>query len=289
MNKGPFLVLTTYIFWGLLPVYWKFLANINAFFILSNRIIWSFVFTALLVTVFRRYRKEAKQAFADKTIRNTLFLASFLGLINWGSYIYAVSSNHVLDASLAYYLNPILSIIIAASVFREHLSLAQWSAVALATFGVLYSVWESHQLPWLALIIGGSWAVYGAIKKNIRLEGVVSLQIEMAFMLLPMLVLATYFLQTNATGGVAGWQWLLLPTTGIVTAVPLIFYANGIKTTDYSLAGLLMYVNPTLQLLCGVWLFGEAFTKTHAVTFAFVWSALLLYALSSFFSKPLHH
>lgn len=280
MNKGPFLVLATYIFWGLLPIYWKLLSGLDAFFILSNRIIWSFVLTTCIVML-TRLRKEAFHALKNKKVRKALIVASLLGLLNWGSYIYAVNNNHVLDASLAYYLNPILSILIGASVFREQLNSAQWLAVGLATAGVCYSIWDSHQIPWLALIIGGSWAVYGAIKKNIFLTGIVSLQIEMLFMVLPMLIFAAYIIQTNDTGGIATWQWLLLPTTGIVTAVPLIFYANGIRTTDYSLAGLLMYVNPTLQLLCGVWLFGEEFTKTHAVTFGLVWVALVLYGASS--------
>ena len=207
------------------------------------------------------------------------------GIFIIGALSSRIVTGHVIDASLAYYLIPLMSILIGCCFFRESLSGLQKLAVVLATVGVLYAVVSYGVVPWLALIIGGSFAAYGAVKKTVTVDGVTSLAVECLWMLVPALVMMIWLWaqgQTAAAGEtMVWWQWLLLPTTGIVTALPLFVFGKGIQTTSYSLSGILMYVNPPLQLLCGVFLFHEAFTRTYAVMFAFVWAAVVLYLASA--------
>ena len=284
-HHGPFLVFLCYFLWGILPVYWKWLVEVDSFVILGNRVVWSLAFSLLMLLILRQWR-HLRAALADRKTRWTLLVSGVLIIVNWGSYIIAVNTGHVIDASLAYYLNPLMSILIGQFVFRESLSGLQKLAVVLATVGVLYAVVRMGVVPWLALIIGGSFALYGAIKKTVTVDGVTSMAVECLWMLLPALLMLGWLFsqgQTAAAGeAVAWWQWLLLPTTGIVTAVPLFVFGKGIQTTSYSLSGILMYVNPTLQLLCGIFLFHEAFTQVYAVMFAFVWSAVALYLVSAY-------
>ena len=284
-DHGPFLVFLCYFLWGILPVYWKWLVEVDSFVILGNRVVWSLAFSLVMLLILRQWR-HLRAALADRKTRWTLLVSGVLIIVNWGSYIIAVNTGHVIDASLAYYLNPLMSILIGRFVFRESLSGLQKLAVVLATVGVLYAVVRMGVVPWLALIIGGSFALYGAIKKTVTVDGVTSMAVECLWMLLPALLMLGWLFsqgQTAAAGEtVAWWQWLLLPTTGIVTAVPLFVFGKGIQTTSYSLSGILMYVNPTLQLLCGIFLFHEAFTQVYAVMFAFVWSAVALYLVSAY-------
>ena len=284
-DHGPFLVFLCYFLWGILPVYWKWLVEVDSFVILGNRVVWSLAFSLLMLLILQQWG-HLRAALADRKTLWTLLVSGVLIIVNWGSYIIAVNTGHVIDASLAYYLNPLMSILIGRFVFRESLSGLQKLAVALATVGVLYAVVRMGVVPWLALIIGGSFALYGAIKKTVTVDGVTSMAVECLWMLVPALLMLGWLFsqgQTAAAGeAVAWWQWLLLPTTGIVTAVPLFVFGKGIQTTSYSLSGILMYVNPTLQLLCGIFLFHEVFTQVYAVMFAFVWSAVALYLVSAY-------
>jgi chloramphenicol-sensitive protein RarD len=282
-NRGPWLVLLTYLLFGVLPIYWKFLTGVNAYFILCNRVVWSLVFALILLALWR-HLDQVGRALRDRKLCLTLTVSGALLVLNWGSYIVAINTHHVIDASLAYYLNPIMSIFIGSLVFREPLTGLQKLSVAVAALGVGYAIVSYHMIPWLALIIGGSFAVYGAVKKTVRVDGMTSLGMETLFMLVPALVFAAFLIAGGHTGGadqaLTMREWLLLPTTGIVTALPMIIYSQGIRTTSYSLAGMLMYINPTMQLACGIFVFGEAFTRVYAVMFVFVWAAVILYLLS---------
>lgn len=283
-NKGPWWVLLCYILFGFFPIYWKLLVTLNPYFILTNRVIWSLVF-AIMILLLTKHSQRIPEVLKDKKMARVLFLSGLLLVINWGSYIVAVNTNHVIDASLAYYLNPLMSIMIGQLFFKEQLTGLQKLSVLIAVIGVLYAIISFHTVPWLALIIGGSFAFYGALKKTVQIDGVTSLAIENLMMLLPACIGFIWFVgqgqMTIGGEGVAWWQWLLLPTTGIVTGLPLLIYAKGIRQTNYSLSGILMYINPTMQLLCGIYLFGEHFTHIYAVLFGFVWCAVLLYLAST--------
>ena len=277
-QRGPLCVLTCYILWGLLPVFWKTLAAVDAFYVLAGRIVWSLVFITAVLSL-RRGFSAVKEAAVDRRELGRLTLAGAFVCVNWGSYIWAVNSGHMLDASLAYYMNPILAILLGTMVFHEKLTRLQWLSVAVTFLGLAVTIVRYRQIPWVALIIGGSFAVYGAIKKGVRTEAGVSVFFEtlalspfaLAFMI------AAELRGAGAAGVLHGAQWLLLPAAGVVTTVPLLFFARGIKTTPMTLSGILMYINPTLQLLISVLVYREAFTATHAILFGFVWSGLLLY------------
>lgn len=164
-NNGPLYVFLCYFAWGILPVYWKFLTTVDSFFILGNRVLWSLVF-ALVMLVLLGQMDHLRAAWAERRTRRVLLVTGVLIVVNWGSYIIAVNTGHVIDASLAYYLNPLMSILIGCCFFKESLSGLQKLAVVLATVGVLYAVQSYGVVPWLALIIGGSFAAYGAVKKT---------------------------------------------------------------------------------------------------------------------------
>lgn len=284
MNKGPLLIFSCYILWGILPIYWKLLQSVNAYFILGNRIFWSFIF-ALILIVGKGQLLRLKGAFNNRTERRKLLAAGIFCVLNWGSYIVAVNTNHIVDASLAYFMNPILAIILAAVIFKERLAPLQWLGVAFAFFGVAISIIAYGQVPWLALIIGGTFAIYGAIQKTCHIDGVTALGAEMLWFLPPTVLLSLWAIQGDALGTISIWQWILLPTTGIITAGPLMLYAIGISSTDYALSGILMYINPTLQLLCGVILYEESLSQAQLLMFIFVWVGLVLYLFSTLYKR----
>ena len=283
-KKGALYVLSCYILWGLLPVFWKQLSAVHSLYILASRILWSLVLTAVILLLRRNQFASVRAVFRDRREWKLLTLAGFVVCVNWGMYIWAVNNGHILDSSLAYYMNPILAILIGTVVFREKLNRLQWTAVLVAFTGLVIAVIRYRQIPWVALIIGGSFAVYGALKKKVRSDSVTSTFIE-TLTLAPAFLMVLICMEKQGIGAVGvleGWQWLLLPISGVVTTVPLLFFSTGMKTTSMTLSGILMYINPTLQLLLSVLLYHEEFTATHAILFGFVWSGLVLYLISGF-------
>lgn len=289
MKRGPLYVLTCYILWGVLPVFWKLLAAVDSLYVLAGRIVWSLVFISVILAA-RRGFGAVRAVLGDRRELGRLALAGIFVCVNWGSYIWAVNSGHMLDASLAYYMNPILAILLGTVVFRERLTGLQWLSVAATFTGLVITILRYRQIPWVALIIGGSFAVYGAIKKGVHVDAGVSVFFE-TLVLSPFALVFMAAAEVRGAGAVGvlhGWQWLLLPAAGVVTTVPLLFFAKGIKSTPMTLSGILMYINPTLQLLLSVLLYQEEFTTTHAILFGFVWSGLALYLLSSLLRERKH-
>lgn len=282
MAKGPLYVLGCYIIWGLLPVFWKQLAAVNSMYVLGSRIVWSMVLAVVLLAL-RRDRFTGLQAvFRNKREWMRLSIAGCVICVNWGTFIWAVNHGHMIDSSLAYYMNPILAILIGTIVFRERLNRIQWLAVVVTFTGLVITVIRYRQIPWIALVIGGTFAVYGALKKTARTDALTSMVVETS-MLAPVFLVILLWMEWQGRGAVGilqGWQWILLPVAGVATSVPLMLFSAGMKTTSMSLSGILMYINPTLQLLVSVWLYHEEFTTTHAILFAFVWGGLVLYLFS---------
>ncbi len=278
MNKATINVLGCYILWGLLPVFWKLLSGVNSAYVLAQRIVFSCLF-CLIVILIRKNGSEIGTILRDKKQRRLYLACGLLISVNWGVYILTVAMGRILEASLAYYMNPLFSIVIGAVVFRERLSAVQWVSVALAFVGVMYSVFMYGNVPYLAIIIGLSFAVYGAIKKGIKAESSVSICME-TMSVLPLALIFILYAQLSgftSFSSLTGTEMLLLALSGIVTSVPLMLFAGGIKKTSITVSGILMYVNPTLQLLLGVFIYNEEFTKANAVTFAFVWLAVILF------------
>lgn len=290
MAKGPLCVLGCYILWGLLPIFWKQLAAVDSLYVLGSRILWAVVFTVVLLALRRGGFAGARAVFRDRREWLRLTLSGCVICVNWGTFIWAVNNGHMLDSSLAYYMNPILAILIGTLVFRERLTRMQWLAVAAAFTGIVIAILRYRKFPWIALVIGGSFAVYGALKKTVRTDALTSLFVE-TLMLSPVFLVLLVWMELAGRGAVHvlhGWQWLLLPVAGVLTTVPLILFSSGMKTTSMTVSGILMFVNPTLQLMISVWLYHEEFTTTHAILFAFVWGGLALYLVSGRIGRGKH-
>lgn len=282
MNRSLLNVLGCYILWGLLPIFWKLLAGVNSAYVLAQRIVFSCVF-CLAVILIRKNGGEIGKIIKNKSERRKFFLCGILISINWGVYILTVAMGRILEASLAYYMNPLFSVLIGAIFFKERLSRVQWASVALAFAGVMFSVIRYGEVPYLAIIIGLSFALYGALKKGIKADSETSICMETMAVLPIALVFIAYaqFSGFTTFSSLTTAEALLLIATGPITSIPLMLFAKGIKETSIVTSGILMYINPTLQLLVGVFIYNEAFTQTNAITFAFVWTAVILFVFDS--------
>ena len=282
MNRSSLNVLGCYILWGLLPIFWKLLAGVNSAYVLAQRIVFSCVF-CLAVILIRKNGGEIGKIIKNKSERRKFFLCGILISINWGVYILTVAMGRILEASLAYYMNPLFSVLIGAIFFKEKLSRVQWTSVALAFAGVMFSVIRYGEVPYLAIIIGLSFALYGALKKGIKADSETSICMETMAVLPIAIVFIAYaqFSGFTTFSSLTTAEALLLIATGPITSIPLMLFAKGIKETSIVTSGILMYINPTLQLLVGVFIYNEAFTQTNAITFAFVWAAVILFVFDS--------
>lgn len=282
MNRSSLNVLGCYILWGLLPIFWKLLAGVNSAYVLAQRIVFSCVF-CLAVILIRKNGGEIGKIIKNKSERRKFFLCGILISINWGVYILTVAMGRILEASLAYYMNPLFSVLIGAIFFKEKLSRVQWASVALAFAGVMFSVIRYGEVPYLAIIIGLSFALYGALKKGIKVDSETSICMETMAVLPIAIVFIAYaqFSGFTTFSSLTTAEALLLIATGPITSIPLMLFAKGIKGTSIVTSGILMYINPTLQLLVGVFIYNEAFTQTNAITFAFVWAAVILFVFDS--------
>lgn len=282
MNRSSLNVLGCYILWGLLPIFWKLLAGVNSAYVLAQRIVFSCVF-CLAVILIRKNGGEIGRIIKNKSERRMFFLCGILISINWGVYILTVAMGRILEASLAYYMNPLFSVLIGAIFFKERLSRVQWASVALAFAGVMFSVIRYGEVPYLAIIIGLSFALYGALKKGIKADSETSICMETMAVLPIALVFIAYaqFSGFTTFSSLTTAEALLIIATGPITSIPLMLFAKGIKGTSIVTSGILMYINPTLQLLVGVFIYNEAFTQTNAITFAFVWAAVILFVFDS--------
>jgi len=284
MNRGAACVLGCYVMWGLLPIFWKQLSAVDSLYVLATRAIWAFIMTGIVLALRRDGFAGVRAVLKNKKERLQLTVSGWAICVNWGLYIWAVGHDRILDSSLATYLNPILAIALGAVVWREKLSRLRWLAVAIAAAGFLIATVRYGQVPWLALAISFSFTLYGAIKKSVGTDSVTATFFE-TLILMPFALALVAWMEFRGTGAVGilhGWQWLLLPASGLVTGLPLVMFSAGLKATPMTLAGILMYINPTLQLLVSVAVYHEAFTTTHAILFVFVWVGLALYLASGF-------
>lgn len=282
MNKSSFSVLGCYVLWGLLPIFWKLLANVDSVYVLAQRVLFSCIF-CLAIILLKKNGSSVKNILKSKTERRRYFVCGILISINWGVYILTIAMGKILEASLAYYMNPLFSVVIGALIFKEKLSAVQWISVGLALVGVMIPVIAYGNVPYLAIIIGLSFALYGAMKKTIKAESEVSICMETMSVLPLALAFIVYAQLSGYTdfSSLSTTEMLLLAASGAVTSIPLMLFAKGIRKTSITTSGILMYINPTLQLLVGVLIYNEVFTKMNAITFAFVWAAVILFVLDS--------
>ena len=278
--RGLAFALSAYVLWGFLPLYMKALAHVPTLEVLSHRVIWSVPVAGLLLIWLRR-TADLKVALRSPRMLAMACLTATLIACNWGIYVWAVQHGHALDAALGYYINPLVSISIGAVVLREPLNRLQLLAVALAAGAVAVLTWEAGRLPMLALGMTMTWAAYAFAKKQLPIGPNQGFMLEV-LILLPLALGYAIWVQATGQSHFLGPDWhdtALLASAGVVTAIPLILYANGAKLLRLSTIAILQYVSPTLIFLVAVFIFGEPFGAAKMVAFPMIWAALVIYSL----------
>lgn len=273
--------LAAYLAWGLFPIYWKQLTGVPPLELIAHRVLWSFIFMLGMLTAFRRW-PEVRRALSQRKTLAALLLSTALISSNWFLFIWAVNTGHVLEASLGYYINPLLNVVLARVVLGERLRPLQLVAVGLAAVGVLYLTVGLGGLPWVSLVLALTFGVYGLVRKVAPVEPLTGLAVETGFAA-PVAVLYLGLVPLAQGRWLPGTprESLLLLCSGVATALPLLWFALGAKRLRYSTLGIIQYLAPTCQLALAVLVYGEPFTSRHAVTFLLIWMAVLLYAADS--------
>ncbi|MGF1520097.1 MAG: EamA family transporter RarD [Nodosilinea sp.] len=278
---GPTYALLAYSTWGLLPIYWKFFGATSAVEVLSHRMIWSAVFLVGILLVQRRLGDLVELLRSPRKVLVLLLTASLL-TFNWGLYIYGVNSDRVVEASLGYYINPLVTVLLGFIFLKERLYRGQQVAVALAVVGVGYFIWQLGTVPWIALSLAISFAFYGLLRKVVAVAPLAGLAVE-TLLITPLVLLFVSWLAVNGQGrfGESLPMTLLFIGAGVATSLPLLWFNKAAKRLTLATLGFFQYLAPSLSLLLGVFVYGEPFTPVHAVTFSCIWAALLLYSVTA--------
>jgi chloramphenicol-sensitive protein RarD len=284
MRPGVAYALLAYVAWGLFPLYFRHLAGVGAFEIVLHRIAWSLIFLLALLAGLRRWKWLAPLARQPRVLAAAA-LSALLLAGNWTLYVWAVMNGRVIDASLGYFINPLVNVLLGFVFLHERLRHAQWVAVALAALGVAWLALRGPQLPWIGVSIAFSFGLYGLLRKTATLDAIEGLTLETLF-LTPLALTLLGWWTWQGTGGLAGHDAAMLAWlvgVGPLTAVPLLLFGAGARRIPMATLGLLQYVSPTLQLMLGVWLFGEPLTGARLAGFTLIWVALAVYSLEGWF------
>jgi chloramphenicol-sensitive protein RarD len=283
MKKGILYGIGAYVLWGFFPIYWKFLHIVPALQVIGHRISWSFIVLLLFILLTKQWQDFRAVAFHPKTVA-TYALAGVLLSINWLVYVWGVNAGFIVETSLGYFINPLLSVLLGVIFLRERLRLAQWIPVLIAAIGVFYLTFVYGRLPWIALSLAFSFGIYGLVKKIAPLGSLYGLTLETAMVFPAALI---YLLFVNSTGEGAFLHDgltidLLLAGAGIVTTIPLLMFASAAKQIPLSMVGILQYIAPTLQFLIGVFIYKEPFDQAHLIGFGIVWLALVIFWVENY-------
>ncbi len=275
-QRGIAMGIATYASWGIMPLFWRLVRSATATEILAHRVTWSLLFVGALLPRAGGLRSLRR---LDRRRLALLALASVLIGFNWGVYVWAVNSGHVVETALGYFINPPITVLLGVVVLRESLRRVQWIAVAIVLVAVVVLAYDYGRPPWIALMLAGSFATYGLVKKRVGVSAIEGLFVESAFLFVPAVAYLVFVeAQGTATfGHVSPWTSALLLSTGVVTAVPLLGFAGAANRIPLSMIGPLQYISPSLQFLCGVLVFHEAMPASRWVGFGLVWAALLVF------------
>lgn len=280
MNSGIARAALAYVIWGLFPLYFAQLASIPPLEVLAHRIVWSLVFMAGVLAVKRHWAWLAEAFRQPRTLK--LFAASALLLsANWLTYVWAVTNGHVVDASLGYFITPLVNVLLGYTVLHERLRPVQWLSVGVAAAGVLWLAAQGGQFPWIALVLASTFGGYGLLRKTAPLGALEGLALETVILALP----AFAVLFVGAAQGAAHFPSpsplvnLMLVGIGPVTAIPLLLFASGARRIPLTTLGLLQYLAPSIQFMLGIWLFREPFSGARMVGFCLIWLALAIYSV----------
>jgi chloramphenicol-sensitive protein RarD len=281
-RQGVLFAIAAYTIWGVAPIYFKLLAAVPAAEILSHRIIWSFILVFGLILLTKRFAR-LKPLLSHKPTMLKLVLATLLLGGNWYLFIWAVNADRILDASLGYYINPLLNVAIGMAFFGERMRRMQWVAIALAVTGVMVQIVSFGEVPWIALVLATSFSVYGGIRKRLPVDSITGLWLE-TLILLPVVLIYMLFFANSMAVDMSQNSWslnLLLIAAGIVTTVPLLCFTAAAQRIRYSTLGFFQYIGPSLMFIVAVWLYNEPLATDKLVTFAIIWAALALYSIDT--------
>ena len=281
-KSGVINAVSAYLLWGFAPIYFKLLTEINTDEILMHRIIWSTLFLLLMVVVMKKSSLFIHTCRQPKIIANLMLSASFLA-VNWFLFIWAVNNDHLLDASLGYYINPLFNVILGMMFFNERLRRNQLIAVALATFGVLIQLVTIGSLPLISLGLAGSFAVYGLLRKKLHVDSFVGLLVESLLMLPIALIYWLFFVESSTSDMTLNSSSLnfTLLIAGLVTTAPLLCFTAAAKRLNLSTLGFFQYLGPSIMFLLATFYYQEQMKSAELVTFIFIWAALALYSFDS--------
>jgi chloramphenicol-sensitive protein RarD len=275
--------LTAYFLWGFLPLYMKAVAHLPALEILAHRAVWSVPVAGIVLVLLGRTR-DLKTALKTPRMLGMASITAALITVNWGIYVWAVAAGHALDAALGYFINPLFSILLAAVILKEKLAPLQIAAIGLAFVGVAILTWGAGGLPWVSLALTFTWGIYALLRKTLPIGPNQGFFLEVLLISIPML---PYIVYLEATGqghlfGESGFDTTMLAVAGVVTAGPLMIYANAAKLLKLSTIGIMQYIAPTMIFLIAVFIFHEPLSATKLVSFVLIWSALALYTIAMF-------
>ncbi|MBO0476381.1 EamA family transporter RarD [Vagococcus sp. DIV0080] len=278
--------LLAYVLWGVLPFYWKAVGEVSALSILCYRVLWSFVFMLIVLLITKKLSRfwcEVREIIKNKKRLLAIIMAALLITANWFIFIFSVSSGKVIDASLGYYINPLVNVVLATVILKERLGRGELIACLLATVGVVLLAIQSGQMPWSSLAMAVTFSLYGLIKKTASVSSLTGLTIETAIMA----PFAFIYLVFYSSEGFMAFDFkinLLLIGAGVVTAIPLFLFAEAAKNISYILVGFLQYIAPTLMLVAAIWQFGETFSTPQMIAFSFIWLGILIFTGTSVLS-----
>lgn len=284
-KQGIFFGLAAYVLWGILPVYWKALELVSPFEILSSRFMWSCVFVFLLIIFQKKwplFTKEVKQVFSNVKTGAAMVAAGITISFSWGTFIWAVNNGHIVETSMGYYINPLVSILFAVVFLRERLDKMQLAAITCAFIGVASMVYSFGKIPWVSLTLAFTFALYGLLKKILPVSALTSIMLE-TLLITPLALVYEYSLWQQGVSFYASGNLqviMMLTGAGVVTAIPLLLFTAGARLLPLKIIGFLQYISPTLTLLIGVFVYNEAFTASHLLAFGWIWAALLLFIVS---------
>jgi chloramphenicol-sensitive protein RarD len=285
LRKGVLYAFSAYLLWGLVPLYWKQIKHVPAIQLIGHRITWSFILLAVVLLAMRKWPELRAQAFNRKII-GIYFIAALLVGANWFIYVWAVNSGYIVEASLGYFINPLLSVFLGLLFLGERLRLFQWIALGLAAAGVLYLTFDYGHLPWISLGLAFTFGFYGLVKKIAPLGSLIGLTFETGILFLPALFFLAYqnwlgqgaFLHTGLKSD------FLMAGAGFITTIPLLLFVSAARRIPLTTVGILHYITPTCQFLLGVLKYREPFSTTRAIGFGIVWIALIILGVEGLLS-----
>lgn len=283
MRTGILSAGLAFLCWGLFPLYFHAISAVPPLQIMVHRVLWSLLFLAIVLTIRHQWKWLAALK-SQPRVMISFAVSALLLSGNWLLYIWAVNNGHVIEASLGYFINPLVNVMLGFLVLKERLRNAQWTAIAIAALGVLWLTWQAGNMPWIALMLAASFGAYGLMRKTAKLGALEGLSFEtmilFPFALAYLVWLTLHDQNTFLTTASDTTRWLLV-ASGPITAIPLLLFASGARKIPLSVLGLLQYIGPTIQLSLGVFFFHEVFTRERLIGFALIWGALALYAAES--------